>query len=125
MQRRPIRRGGILSAGYDPERRQLDIEFDTHRIMRYEDVGQEVADRFLTSAAPASYFADEIDGEYPAHEVNSKEARSASPQKRCPRRIKAALWRRVNRPNLPFSLQPEDVQKHLPVFLHQDNRNAA
>ena len=44
MQRRPIRRGGILSAGYDPERRQLDIEFDTHRIMRYEDVGQEVAE---------------------------------------------------------------------------------
>ena len=42
MQRRPIRRGGILSAGYDPEKRQLDIEFDTHRIMRYEDVGQEV-----------------------------------------------------------------------------------
>lgn len=82
MQRRPIRRGGILSAGYDPEKRQLDIEFDTHRIMRYEDVGQEVADRFLTSAAPTSYFADEIDGEYPAHEVNSKEARSASPAPR-------------------------------------------
>ena len=59
MQRRPIRRGGILSAGYDPEKRQLDIEFDTHRIMRYEDVGQEVADRFLTSAAPASYFVPE------------------------------------------------------------------
>ena len=39
MLRRPIRRGGIVSAGYDPDRRWLDIEFDTHRVMRYEDVG--------------------------------------------------------------------------------------
>lgn len=71
--------------GYDPERRQLDIEFDTHRIMRYEDVGQEVADRFLTSAAPASYFADEIDGEYPAHDVKfqrSPQCFSGSPAKK-------------------------------------------
>ena len=82
MRRRPIRRGGILSAGYDPERRQLDIEFDTRRVVRYEDVGQETAERFLTSASPASYFADEIDGEYPSHEVNSKEVRDAGAEPR-------------------------------------------
>ena len=79
MQRRPIRRGGIASAGYDPDHRWLDIEFDTHRVMRYEGVGHETADRFLTSASPRSYFAEEIEDQYPASEVNSKAVREASP----------------------------------------------
>ena len=82
MLRRPIRRGGIVSAGYDPDRRWLDIEFDTHRVMRYEDVGPETADRFLTSASPRSYFADEIEDQYTAYEVNSKAARDACPAPR-------------------------------------------
>ena len=75
MLRRPIRRGGIVSAGYDPDRRWLDIEFDTH-------VGPETADRFLTSASPRSYFADEIEDQYTAYEVNSKAARDACPAPR-------------------------------------------
>ncbi len=82
MQRRAIRRGGIVSAGYDPDHRWLDIEFDTHRVMRYEGVGPETADRFLTSASPRSYFADEIEEQYPASEVNSKAARTAAPAPR-------------------------------------------
>lgn len=69
MLRRPIHRGGIVSAGYDPERRYLDIEFDTHRVLRYEAVGREVAERFLSSAAPVSYFRDEIRDEYTCSEL--------------------------------------------------------
>lgn len=72
MLHRSIRRGGILSASYDQERRTLDIEFDTHRIVRYEDVGNEIADRFLTSAAPVSYFHDEIEDEYSCSELSVK-----------------------------------------------------
>ncbi len=82
MQRRAIRRGGIVSAGYDPDHRWLDIEFDTHRVMRYEGVGPETADRFLTSASPRSYFADEIEDQYPSAEVNSKAVRAAAPAPR-------------------------------------------
>ena len=50
MRRKPIHRGGIVSAGYDPVTRALDIEFDTKRVLRYENVGNEVAERFLCSA---------------------------------------------------------------------------
>lgn len=46
MRRKPIHRGGIVSAGYDPVTRALDIEFDTKRVLRYENVGNEVAERF-------------------------------------------------------------------------------
>ena len=69
MQRIPIHRGGIVSAGYDADTRSLDIEFDTHRVVRYSDVGSEIAERFLTSAAPVSYFHDEIDEQYTATEL--------------------------------------------------------
>ena len=60
MLRRPIHRGGIVSAGYDPLTRSLDIEFDTKRVLRYEDVGSEVAERFLSSAEPVSYYHSEL-----------------------------------------------------------------
>ena len=35
VKRKPIHRGGIVSAGYDPVRAFLDIEFDTKRVLRY------------------------------------------------------------------------------------------
>ena len=41
MKRRPIHRGGILSAGYDARARHLDVEFDTHRLVRVENIGPE------------------------------------------------------------------------------------
>lgn len=72
MLRRPIHRGGIVSAGYDPLTRSLDIEFDTKRVLRYEDVGSEVVERFLSSAEPVSYYHDVIEEEYTASELSSK-----------------------------------------------------
>lgn len=83
MRRKPIHRGGIVSAGYDPITRSLDIEFDTKRVLRYEDVGNEVAERFLTSAEPLSYYRDVIEEEYTATELSSKALEStAKPAKK-------------------------------------------
>ena len=56
MKRIPIHRGGITSAGYDRTRRWLDVEFDTKRVLRAENVGSEIADRFLHSSAPHEYW---------------------------------------------------------------------
>lgn len=84
MQRMPIHRGGIVSAGYDAATRSLDIEFDTHRVVRYSDVGSEVAERFLTSAAPVSYFHDEIEDQYSSTELGVKSLKdivAPAPQK--------------------------------------------
>ncbi len=71
MKRRPIHRGGIVSAGYDPVNGYLDIEFDTKRVLRYEDVGQAAAERFLTSAEPVAYYHDVIAEEYTATELSA------------------------------------------------------
>ena len=82
MKRRPIHRGGILSAGYDPMRRWLDVEFDTHRILRCENVGLETAERFLASASPMSYWRDELEDNYTIREISEKESDQENPQRK-------------------------------------------
>jgi hypothetical protein len=66
MERKMIRRGGIRAAGYDRATRTLEVEFDSGRILRHTGVGEEIARRFLSSAAPASFYKDNIEEEYPA-----------------------------------------------------------
>ena len=66
MERKKIGRGGIRSAGYDRGTRELEVELDTGTIVRHSGVGEEIARRFLSSAAPASYYKDNIEEEYPA-----------------------------------------------------------
>jgi len=65
MERKPIRRGGIRSAGYDRGTRVLEIEFDSGSVVRHTGVGEEIARRFLASSAPASFYKDNIEEEYP------------------------------------------------------------
>ena len=72
MRRKPIHRGGIVSAGYDPVTRALDIEFDRNRVLRYETDRNHDAERLLCSAEPLSYYRDVIEEEYSATELSSK-----------------------------------------------------
>jgi hypothetical protein len=64
IERKPIRRGGIKSAGYDRANRILEIEFDNGSVMQHTAVGEEIARRFLASSAPASYYKDNIQEEF-------------------------------------------------------------
>ena len=66
IERKPIRRAGIRSAGYDASSRVLEIEFDNGSVLQHTGVGAEIARRFLTSAAPASYYKDNIEEEFPS-----------------------------------------------------------
>lgn len=64
IERKPIRRGGIKSAGYDREARVLEIEFDNGSVIQHTAVGDEIARRFLSSASPGSYYKDNIQEEF-------------------------------------------------------------
>jgi hypothetical protein len=68
MERSRIGRGGIRSAGYDKSARVLEVEFDSGKVLRHSGVGAEIARRFLTSAAPSSYYRDNIEEEFPARD---------------------------------------------------------
>ena len=64
IERKPIRRGGIKSAGYDRANRVLEIEFDDGSVIQHTAVGEEIARRFLASNSPASHYKDTIQEEY-------------------------------------------------------------
>ena len=64
MERKSIRRGGIRSAGYDRNKRELEVEFESGSTVVHSGVGDEIARRFLASAAPASYYKDNIEEEF-------------------------------------------------------------
>jgi hypothetical protein len=69
IERKPIRRGGIRSAGYDRAARVLEIEFDNGSVIQHTAVGEEIARRFLASGAPASYYKDNIQEEFTIRRV--------------------------------------------------------
>lgn len=64
IERKPVRRGGIKSAGYDRSNRTLEIEFDNGSIIQHTAVGEEIARRFLSSSSPASVYKDTIQEEF-------------------------------------------------------------
>lgn len=74
MKRKSIHRGGILSAGYDAAHRWLEVEFDTHRLVRVEGIGYEMAERFLHSEMPAHYWEEEIEENFKIREISEKES---------------------------------------------------
>ena len=69
MERKPIRRGGIKSAGYDRNNRVLEIEFDNGSIIQHTAVGEEIARRFIASSSPASVYKDTIQEEFTVKRV--------------------------------------------------------
>lgn len=69
IERKPIRRGGIKSAGYDRANRILEIEFDNGAIVQHTAVGEEIARRFLASSSPASVYKDTIQEEYTVRRI--------------------------------------------------------
>lgn len=69
IERKPIRRGGIRSAGYDRSARTLEIELDNGSIIQHTAVGEEIARRFLSSGSPASYYKDNIQEEFTIRRV--------------------------------------------------------
>lgn len=69
IDRKPIRRGGIKSAGYDRATRVLEIEFDNGSVIQHSAVGEAIARRFLASSAPASEYRDNIQEEFTQRRV--------------------------------------------------------
>jgi hypothetical protein len=64
IERTPIRRGGIKSAGYDRANRVLEIEFDNGSVIQHIAVGEEIARRFIGASSPASVYKDTIQEEF-------------------------------------------------------------
>jgi hypothetical protein len=65
----------LRSAGYDPDRSILELEFNNGRIYRYFGVPQEVFEELLTAESKGRHFLDQVDDLYPYLQVRRTRSR--------------------------------------------------
>ncbi len=69
MERKPIHSSQFKSAGYDPDKRILEIEFSTGSVLQFGGVSRQTADDFMRASSPQSFYRDRIEEEYTATKV--------------------------------------------------------
>jgi hypothetical protein len=69
MERKRINSSRIRSAGYDPQKQVLEIEFSDGRIVSYRGVSAEVHRQFMNAPSPVSYYEDKIAENFPETRV--------------------------------------------------------
>lgn len=73
MQRITVESSDIVSIGYDPKQRLLEIEFNGGRIYQYQDVAPEVYKHFMHADSFGSYFNAHINNRYRYKKVDHAE----------------------------------------------------
>jgi hypothetical protein len=74
MQRVPMESSAISSAGYDPERSELEVEFRTGRVYVYRDVPAGVFEFLLRTPNKGGYLNRMIHGRYAYRELGLEDA---------------------------------------------------
>jgi XTP/dITP diphosphohydrolase len=64
MRRLPVESSDIVSIGYDPQTRTLEIEFKEDRIYQYLDVEPDVHERFMRAESYGEYFFASVNKHY-------------------------------------------------------------
>ena len=70
MQRTPLKSRAVISAGYDPATRALELEFHTGRVYRYRDVPEGVYQFLLRTESKGGYVNRMIQDRYEFEEVS-------------------------------------------------------
>ncbi|CAM4419854.1 KTSC domain-containing protein [Deinococcus marmoris] len=68
----PVDSSMMSHIGYDPENKTLTILFNSGKRYDYDDVPQEVYDRFLAASSQGSFFRNEIDECYEYRQVKGR-----------------------------------------------------
>ena len=69
MERKRVNASTIRSAGYDPTKQLLEIEFTSGSIVQYSGVSPEVYRQFANAPSPGSFFQDKIEENFSARRV--------------------------------------------------------
>lgn len=64
MRRIPVESSDIVSIGYDPHERILEVEFGGDRIYRYREVAPDIHAQFMKADSYGQYFFAHINGRY-------------------------------------------------------------
>jgi hypothetical protein len=74
MRRTPLQSRAVLSAGYDPATKQLELEFQNGRIYRYREVPAGVYEFLLRTPSKGGYVNRMIQNRYAFEEVTPDRA---------------------------------------------------
>jgi hypothetical protein len=69
MKMTPLKSSMLAAASYDPETRELTVEFRNGNHYRYEEVSQAIFDDFLGADSQGGFFARRIKGVYPSRKL--------------------------------------------------------
>lgn len=72
MRRIPVESSDIVSIGYDPDERTLEVEFGANRIYRYREVAPDIHAQFMKADSYGRYFFAHINGRYRYEKISEK-----------------------------------------------------
>lgn len=98
MQRSPLQSSAVLSAGYDPITRELELEFKNGRIYRYREVPAGVYEFLLRTPSKGGYVNRMIQNRYAFEEVTPERS-----EQDVLKALQASLERAANRSSDPIS----------------------
>lgn len=74
MQREPVASSNIVSVGYDPEAKILEIEFKQgNEVYQYKEVPNHIYKNMMASGSHGSYFHKHIKNVYAVKKLTDKE----------------------------------------------------
>jgi inosine/xanthosine triphosphate pyrophosphatase family protein len=80
MQRLPVESSDIVSIGYDPAQKLLEVEFQGGRIYHYRDVEANIYAQFMRADSYGTFFFAHINGRYRYQKVSSADGEDPSAQ---------------------------------------------
>jgi hypothetical protein len=92
MRRVALRSRALISAGYDAETEQLDLEFRSGRVYRYSGVPQGVWNFLLRTGSKGGYVNRMIDGHYAFEDITPE-----PPVQDLQRALEASVLERLER----------------------------
>lgn len=98
MERTPLASRAVLSAGYDPLTRELEIEFRNGRVYRYRDVPDGVYAFLLRTPSKGGYVNRMIQNRYAFEEVTPEHS-----EQDVLKALEASLARNVDSSSDPLS----------------------
>lgn len=80
MQRLPVESSDLVSIGYDPAAKVLEVEFQGGRIYQYRDVEPDIYTQFMRTDSFGTFFFAHINGRYRYQKVGGSEAAEVGDQ---------------------------------------------
>jgi len=97
MERSPLDSSAVRSAGYDPERQVLELEFSNGRIYQFEAVPPGVYDWLLRTPNKGGYVNRMINGRY-AHRDITRQSQPPEPEQDLAKILSESVQRLEDKP---------------------------